>query len=426
MNKLTVTKQKKEEPICSTEKLNLFLINTDIVQGDSLLINEYTCVLCLNVVSKPLLIECCDRLFCFTCAFAFLQNDSKCPFCKQQESKFISPNKMILRILNNLRISCPLSGLFMRYIPDNEIEMFENMTILENPRKLTNEDKNYVSAKNIRVKQKTSLNSIANNPFTNKPQYEILECKEYICHQSYLEHLLNKCPIKMYLNSCFESNAEPIINEKNCLKNMICCNTENKHYNNILQNSKSKYKGTKFQSFAIYAELIKNFMFCTKCECPDFKETHKCEQLQVVCVKNSKQNALLKYLTRKGESKINKKEPIVTLLHQHPVIFTNFRDHDTVFSPSHSWSCDFCLKSQYIPITVHSYNCKECDIDICADCFSLTKLRKPNTSVHTHSLKIREDGFSWFCDLCEFNYGSRISFCCEECDFDVCLNCYYK
>ena len=386
------------------DNLSLFYIPPEKVNGDSLMKNEFTCILCLSFAIKPILINCCDRIFCFNCSFKFLESiHFSCPFCRLKDIDFIFPNKMIMRILNNLKIDCPFSNIFLD----------------------------------------DSGNTIT--------------CNDYIFHQCFMEHLLNKCQVKLKISS--------LVNENNNLSNIdintgisrnksisniikkIKINTQINSFNNCINLDnrlfleaeeevkdlieKEKIKNISDKNKELYAcvFLLINSYYCPKCDLPDLFSYHNCKEKKNITIKNEKQSGLLKFLTKNEMDKTSSKEPILTSLHNHPVYYCNFRGYENkneIKCENYSWSCDFCLKNQFVPISTHSYICKVCDIDICTDCFSFTKLRKQNEKIHEHPLSVREDGFPWSCDICMVDYGERISHHCQKCDFDVCINCLYK
>ena len=320
---------------------NLFNISSSIVEGDNSIINEYICILCLNIAYKPLLNTCCSRIFCFPCCFKLYENKGKCPFCYSKEIKFEVPNKLIMRILNSFKLNCPLNNLF------------EN-------------DKNLA-----------------------------INCQEHIFYSSFHDHLLNKCLITK----------------------MIKDNSNTTNYKFL----KSVTDEIKLEANQLIKNLRLNFLFCLKCQLIDKTNEHNCNDKKVFNVNVTTQNLLIPCLAL-NKSDPNKNEPIKTILHHHNLFYTNFRSNSV---DDFTWNCDFCLYSIYKPSTEYSYNCKQCDLDICSDCFVICLLKKPVTNIHEHELHIREDKESWSCDICASNYGTRKSFHCSECDFDACIYCFY-
>lgn len=374
--------------LCISEKLSLFLLPTDIMIGDSNIINEFTCVLCLNIVIKPLMIKCCDRLLCFCCIYKLLEKFQMCPMCKSFCYTLDEPPKVVLRILNGIKIKCPLS------------EIFKNDTSID-----------------IKVK-----------------------CEDYICHQSYLEHILNKCEIKKFITSIPRNDIQTLVMNKTNFNNkndgnkefdvkklnLIPLNSDNmifKYFYTQNKECNSNVKDSLLTELIVY-DVLKCVYFCAKCNIVDLISTHNCEN-KFLFLKSKEQEVLQKFFDEKHESK--NMTPIQSELHFHSLYYSNYRNSSTKFNNNtHTWSCDFCKKNQFVPIYYFSYNCITCDFDVCESCFSLTKLKKPKISIHNHSLETRKDGKAWVCDLCSVSYGSRVSFHCEECDFDVCLSCYYK
>ena len=61
---------------------------------------------------------------------------------------------------------------------------------------------------------------------------------------------------------------------------------------------------------------------------------------------------------------------------------------------------------------------------ISEETINIMKGKAPKTEVHAHPLECAfRPGFR--CDLCKNRYGLCLSFCCVECDFDACFQCYY-
>lgn len=359
------------DSICLLDHFTFMTINCDqVIDEKSNLINEFTCIMCLNLAHKPLLIECCERLFCFVCAFSLLNENSKCPFCKAYCIKFVLMNKILSRIYNNFRIKCP-------------------------------------------------LNELIYDDFSNE-----IECKDYINQQNYIEHIFSKCKVFNHIIDNYSKLFDfPSIN-KNKTNNLIqSLNIDSKLYNHC----KNVFdKVLKREDLYNNVEHVKNFIFilklfkyCNSCETIVSKNSHDCSKLKIDIKCNLVQIELLKLLKSDNSFYKDKNTQIETILHKHPVYYHNSEKKIT-------WSCDFCLKNQIVPRSVCSYKCLECDVDICADCFSLVRLRKPLTQIHQHPLSLRLDGLNWYCDVCHFFYEKRFSYKCATCDFDICLKCYYK
>lgn len=86
------------------------------------------------------------------------------------------------------------------------------------------------------------------------------------------------------------------------------------------------------------------------------------------------------------------------------------------------WICNGCRKRQSFG---KAHYCTECDYDICEDCIKKTVNTEKNYG-HPHRPILYQGLHGWFCDNCGEpgdNYKTR--FRCNECDFDLCLNCHY-
>ena len=75
----------------------------------------------------------------------------------------------------------------------------------------------------------------------------------------------------------------------------------------------------------------------------------------------------------------------------------------------------------------YSYHCNLCEFDMCCDCFNKVNGKSPNLACHQHPLAISDnDNYDWICDFCDREGANGDSWSCKACDFDVCLNCYWK
>ena len=70
------------------------------------------------------------------------------------------------------------------------------------------------------------------------------------------------------------------------------------------------------------------------------------------------------------------------------------------------------------------YICKECNFYFCKGCSKHAE-KDEMLKLHRHLLKPTQS-FFWSCDLCRSaTYSSGMSMKCRECDFDVCVNCFW-
>jgi hypothetical protein len=69
--------------------------------------DDLTCIICLNICYKPVMITCCERLICSECVKMMLrQKINKCPHCNNINLNFENPPKIIIRLLDNLTFKC--------------------------------------------------------------------------------------------------------------------------------------------------------------------------------------------------------------------------------------------------------------------------------------------------------------------------------
>lgn len=127
---------------------------------------------------------------------------------------------------------------------------------------------------------------------------------------------------------------------------------------------------------------------------------------------------------------------------QHPLIFTNRRE--SYFEEREGWYCTICdcmkiIKISYRgfddddsdinehlrPLDEPSYYCRTCKIDLCQECYDYIKGRKFHNP-HKHELVGTKRKCTWACDICRTESWEGTSWCCEECDFDLCINCAFK
>ncbi len=63
------------------------------------------CSICTNILTEPVLIECCGKLFCQECLSKWLQKQKSCPHCRDTELKYIKDRRM-KRIIDSSKIYC--------------------------------------------------------------------------------------------------------------------------------------------------------------------------------------------------------------------------------------------------------------------------------------------------------------------------------
>ena len=103
---------------------------------------------------------------------------------------------------------------------------------------------------------------------------------------------------------------------------------------------------------------------------------------------------------------------------------SNIHEHSFSCYEGSNKKCDNCLQEiNNVPYR----KCKTCNIVLCLDCGDKLLNGKKGDNFHNHTLTLTYRN-NWICDICETPYGSlkNVSFCCMECNFDVCDKCYFK
>ena len=84
-----------------------------------------------------------------------------------------------------------------------------------------------------------------------------------------------------------------------------------------------------------------------------------------------------------------------------------------------------CCVCKKIDENKDCYYCLECDdFYFCFDCEKHTE-ESVIKKLHRHLLVVKKR-YMWKCDICkQCTYSSGLSMCCEQCDFDVCVGCFW-
>ena len=125
--------------------------------------------------------------------------------------------------------------------------------------------------------------------------------------------------------------------------------------------------------------------------------------------------------------------------HKHPLILSNAEMRKN----NSTWICNICKNVEFpFPSNVVSFNCINCDYDLCFKCIEVhnykninnmmlekvnnIKSKKVYVIVHTHYLllsgederKYPKNSF-WICDICKATPSSSVySFHCQKCKFE--------
>ena len=86
---------------------NLHIPSENLIEYDNF-ISEFTCMICLGIVIKPLQLKCCDHLICFECLKLYIRSSCsapRCPLCKHSLI-YTNPSKILMRLYSSLKIKC--------------------------------------------------------------------------------------------------------------------------------------------------------------------------------------------------------------------------------------------------------------------------------------------------------------------------------
>ncbi len=67
---------------------------------------DHQCTICTNILTDPVLTECCGQLFCDGCIKKWLQKQKTCPHCRDVNFASIKDKRM-KRVINSLKVYCP-------------------------------------------------------------------------------------------------------------------------------------------------------------------------------------------------------------------------------------------------------------------------------------------------------------------------------
>lgn len=290
-------------------------------------------------------------------------------------------------------------------------------------------------------KIKCPLNSIINiididcvNNALSKYSKELNSLRIGICncemnYNEFYNHIFNKCDIMKIIYMLVIDIKD--IGLKLKTAKIIDCDFDKLSINNedinknIQNNINLMTKENKIDSInkLLFDNLKEGYMYCNKCMLIDSILKHKCNKRLKFTTNVISQKVLNKYIL--NNHNINVGKQYYSKLHHHSLYYTNFTKSLDNLNVD-SWSCDYCLNSETNHIFTNSYRCNECNFDICTNCYIKSVINNTNTSYHNHPLKVKEEENNWTCDICNSDYYCKISMYCKICDFDVCIECYFE
>ena len=68
-----------------------------------------SCSICLNVLQKPQMVNCCEKLFCKKCLIKWKEKNNSCPCCRSQDFTHHMEMHSTVRKVQSLQVYCPNS-----------------------------------------------------------------------------------------------------------------------------------------------------------------------------------------------------------------------------------------------------------------------------------------------------------------------------
>lgn len=103
---------------------------------------------------------------------------------------------------------------------------------------------------------------------------------------------------------------------------------------------------------------------------------------------------------------------------------SNIHEHSFTCNDCENKICNNCLQE------INGVPGRECNCNIilCLDCGHKILYGDKNNIYHEHNLILTYKNNNWRCNVCEFEYGSfkKVSFYCQQCNFNMCDICYLK
>ena len=127
-------------------------IDNIIVEGQST-VEKLNCVICYTLPYQPQYLNCCEQIICLNCIEECLSARGECPFCKNKNPTYQTPNKFIMRTFDEVIMKC-------RFVDKGCEEKMNYSNILEHEKKCEknpNKNTNNNPANSINSQQDFSL-----------------------------------------------------------------------------------------------------------------------------------------------------------------------------------------------------------------------------------------------------------------------------
>ena len=312
-----------------------------------------------------------------------IMNDMNMNMNNMNNMNNINMNDMNMNNLNNININNMnnMNDMNMNNMNMNNMNNLNN--IMNN--KINNNNNNYnninniYNNNNININNLDEINEIHEHPLILSIQNDKL-CN--ICLQSLNNTLAHKC------NSCL------FIICQNCISNIF----------------KGKIN-IKLHPHKLKLKFHNHEWTCIECQCLYMKD--KC--ISFYCDQCNQNFCDFCYLSENNEQvqNNNEEEEEEKESHEHSLKYTILND-----------ICMFCCNNIFNKM---GYKCEGCDLVLCENCYEKIYINDDNENhnlhKHTLALTFRND---WFCNLCKQYYKNKYSYCCKDCNFDVCYKCYYN
>ena len=76
---------------------------------------RFNCIICSNILKRPLLTECCGQHFCQSCLTEWVRPKRPCPQCRAQQMKYML-NKSLEREIDELEVYCTYRGKGCKWV----------------------------------------------------------------------------------------------------------------------------------------------------------------------------------------------------------------------------------------------------------------------------------------------------------------------
>ena len=142
---------------------------------------------------------------------------------------------------------------------------------------------------------------------------------------------------------------------------------------------------------------------CNKCS----KELHSKKNYYFNCSKCNYNLCLKCYFPERRE---DKEENDNSSIHEHPL--KNVTELNLI--------CKLCEKP-----AKSGTKCSICELTLCQDCWNRIMNHKKRNNLHEHPLFLNLRN-NWNCEICSSKFNNQVSFNCNKCAVDFCVDCFLE